>query len=131
MRKVLACVAVLLFACAVVVMAEEAAKAKGAECFVCAKCAKVAVKATKCCEQDMAAMKVLEVKEGKATVCACAAGCAKCKGIDPAVGTKCECGKDVRMVDLTGKFVCADGKCLAIGDAAGKCGCGKDMVQVK
>ena len=105
MKKVVVGLVAVVFAFALVAMAQEAAPAKKAE----------------------AAKKVLVIKDGVATVCACAADC-KCKiGEDP---TKCSCGKAIEKVDLKGKFVCE--KCCVVADKAGKCEtCKADLVEVK
>jgi len=101
---------------------------KDVACFICEKCAKVELKAAKCCGADMTALKVLEIKAGKANCCTCKADC-KCK-MNPDDPYQCSCGKDVREVSVGGKFACADGKCLALSAEAGTCACGKKMVQV-
>jgi hypothetical protein len=74
---------------------------------------------------------VLAVKDGKAQCCACPKDC-KCTVKEG--DTKCSCGKDVQSCDLKGKFVCdcgADCTCNRIAAKPGKCGCGKEMKEVK
>jgi hypothetical protein len=63
--------------------------------YACQGCQAVDVKVGKCgkCKTDLSAMHVLALKEGKVSLCACAAGC-KCaiKADDP---KQCSCGKAV------------------------------------
>jgi hypothetical protein len=74
---------------------KPAACKAGDTAYACTHCAVVDVKAGKCekCKAELAAMHVLALKEGKVSLCACAAGC-KCtsKADDP---KQCSCGKAV------------------------------------
>ena len=100
-------------------------------CYACPMCHELALEPGKCpkCGADMAAMRVLAVKDGTASLCACGADC-KCTM--PAEGLKCSCGKDITTVSLKGKYVCSgDGGCPMISDKPGKCACGKDLKLVE
>ncbi len=142
MKKVLLMALVVAVAAVFTVRAEDAAATPAkaevkAACTSCAGC-----KATK----DCAACKegggmcatcmgkkchVLAIKDGKVQCCPCPKDC-KCTVKEGE--TKCSCGKDVKTVDLKGKFVCgcaAGCSCNQISAKPGKCGCGKDMTEVK
>ena len=132
MKKLMAGLVVLSFACVITVFAEEAAVEKAAApakeavakvapstVYVCAKCDTCAMKEGKCakCGADMAKMNVVSVKDGTAMVAAPGAE-----------------AKDAVKVSLKGMYVCgcgADCKCNVISDKEGKCGCGKDMKKVE
>lgn len=75
-------------------------KCKVMSLYACAKCATVAKEAGKCskCAAEMAAMRVLECKDGAAKLCPCASDC-KCT-IDAKDATKCSCGKDLVAVSV-------------------------------
>jgi hypothetical protein len=131
MKKVLLVAMLATFATVTAVFAQEAAVEKKAEktsvVYSCDKCQKVALKSGKCCEQDMTANKVLAVKDGNASCCACAGDC-KCT-LKEGDATKCSCGKDVKKVSLKG-MCCCDKDCV-IADKEGKCPvCGGDLKAV-
>jgi hypothetical protein len=141
MRKLLFALALMAMGGIVTVIAEEAAKApaeaaKAAPCcFACKMCKTMATEPGKCpkCNMDMAKMHVLKVKDGKAYCCPCGADCT-CTLKEGSDMKQCSCGKDVVAVNLKGKFVCGcepECKCNTISDKAGKCGCGKEMKEVK
>ncbi|MBM4143913.1 MAG: hypothetical protein FJ225_10045 [Lentisphaerae bacterium] len=77
----------------------EASCKAGDTVYACLTCSVVNTKAGKCakCGADMKAMRVLAVKDGKASLCPCEAGC-KCtvKADDP---KQCSCGKPVTTLD--------------------------------
>jgi len=128
MKKVLLAAVLAMFATATVVCAQEAAEkkveSKTSTVYTCDKCGKAALTAGKCCDQDMAAMKVLAVKDGSAVCCACAGDC-KC-ALKEGDATKCACDKDIKKVSLKGMFCCD--KCCVISDKEGKCAvCGGDL----
>jgi hypothetical protein len=99
--------------------------------YACPDCHTVAMAAGKCkgCDKEMVKSRVLEVKNGEATICGCDSDC-KCDAKSVKDG-KCSCGKDVGKVSLKGMFVCPEG-CPAISDKPGNCqGCGKEMKKVE
>ncbi len=132
MKKVLLVAVLAAFTSAVSVFAEEAvvekkAESKASTVYVCDKCQKTALTAGKCDDKDMAAKKVIAIKDGSASCCDCAAGC-KCT-LKEGDATKCSCGKDVKKVSLKGMCVCE--KCCVVADKEGKCTvCGGDLKAV-
>lgn len=95
--------------------------------YVCPDCEMMAMKAGKCamCGKDMMPSHVLGIKDGKAMVCGCGAGC-NCDAKSMKDG-KCGCGKDVGKASLKGLYVCPAG-CPVFSDKPGNCGgCGKMM----
>jgi len=143
MKKLLSVLALIIAGSIMVCLAAEPAapaKAPAATkqvmpCYVCTMCKTMAMEPGKCpnCGMDMAAMHMLNVKDGMAYCCSCAADC-KCTMKEGADTKKCSCGKDVAPVSLKGKYVCGCGpdcKCNTVSDKPGKCQCGEDMKKVK
>ena len=123
MKRLLATLMAVVFACAWAARAQEACPAAAAgSC--CAVAAVAAEKPAACpCNAH-----VLAIKDNKAISCACGKECQKCTLSDD--GKQCSCGKPVQTYDLTGKFVCAACKCVAPKE--GKCPkCGKDLAKVE
>lgn len=102
--------------------------------YTCSLCDTMAMKAGKCsmCGMDMKESHVLGMKDGKAMLCDCAAGCAcDAKGVKEG---KCSCGKEVKTMTPKGMYVCAcaGGKCCAtMSDKPGKCACGMELKKVE
>ncbi|MBI5190148.1 MAG: hypothetical protein HZA22_05695 [Nitrospirae bacterium] len=100
----------------------------GADC----DCNSMSSEPGKCaCNKDMVQMRLIAIDGKTAKFCPCGASCECGKNADP---SKCGCGKDVKAVDITGKYACACGadcECGMISDKPGKCGCGKDMKLVE
>jgi hypothetical protein len=142
MRRLLFALAFVAVGGIVTAIAEEAAKAPAEAtakqtngCFVCKMCKTMATEAAKCpkCKMDMAKMHILKVKDGMAYCCSCGADCT-CTLKEGTDLKQCTCGKDVVAVSLKGKYVCGcepDCKCNVVSDKPGKCGCGKEMKEVK
>jgi len=132
MKKVLLIAVLATFATATALFAQEAVEKKAESkattvVYTCDKCQKVALTAGKCCDQDMAAMKVLAVKDGCASCCACA-DC-KCTALKEGDAAKCACDKEVKKISLKG--MCCCDKDTVISDKEGKCPvCGGDLKAV-
>ncbi len=106
-------------------------KAAMTQCvYACPDCETMTLKAGKCekCGKDMVQRHMLGIKDGKAMLCDCAAGC-KCDAKGMKDG-KCACGKEVKMVSCKGLYVCPMG-CPEISDKAGKCACGMETKKVE
>ena len=122
---------------ALTLYAEDQSEAKAPvtqSAYVCPDCHTMAMMAGKCekCGKDMVQSHVLGVKDGKAMMCGCEAGC-KCNAAGVKDG-KCGCGKDVQKASLKGMYMCAcaGGKCCtSISDKPGKCSCGMEMKKVE
>lgn len=102
-------------------------KATMTQCvYVCTNCETMALKAGKCekCGKEMVQKHLLGVKDGKAMLCNCSAGC-KCDAKGMKDG-KCACGKAVKMVSCKGLYCCDKG-CPVISETPGKCACGMEM----
>jgi hypothetical protein len=111
--------------------AKTEARAACSACKGCTACAACTSAGGMCATCTMRKCHVLAIKDGKAQCCACPKDC-KCTIKDG--DTKCSCGKDVTTCDLKGKFVCdraAGCTCNRIAAKPGKCGCGKEMKEVK
>ena len=140
MKKVLLMAMVVAVAAVFTVRAEDAAASAPAKpeakaacaatkgCPACAACKETGGVCAKCMTKKC---HVLAIKDGKAQCCACPKDC-KCTVKEGE--TKCSCGKDVMTCDLKGKYVCgcaAGCTCNQISSKPGKCGCGKEMKEVK
>ena len=128
-------IAVVLFMTAMAVLG--AAQEKSKVYYVCnckddCQCNTIAKAPGKCpCGEELVAMHLLAIENGKAVFCRCGADCTCERSKDDP--EKCACGKPVKYVSLKGKYVCACGeacKCGAISDKPGKCACGTEMKQV-
>jgi hypothetical protein len=119
------CVAAALVAAAVAQdKPAEATKpaevAKPAPCYVCGHCKTAEAAAGKCkCGVDLKAMNCISVKDGKALVCSCEAGC-KCTVKEG--DTKCSCGKDVIAVKCLAGAACPAAKAVE-APVQGGCHC--------
>ena len=114
--------------------AAEKPAATAQSVYVCPDCHTMAMKAGKCsmCGKEMVEKHMLGMKDGKAVVCDCHAGC-KCDVAGMKDG-KCGCGKVVQTMSAKGMYVCAceGGKCCtAVSDKPGKCACGAEMKKVE
>lgn len=95
--------------------------------YVCPACDLMAMKAGACekCGKELVQKHVLGcVKDGKATLCDCAAGCA-CDATTVKDG-KCACGMAVKTMSCKGMYCCPMG-CMSPSDKPGKCACGMDL----
>ena len=116
------------------VPAAEKKEAVAQAVYVCPSCETMAMNAGKCekCQKDLVQKHLLGIKDGKAMLCDCSAGCA-CDSKTMKDG-KCACGKEVKTMSCKGMYACAcaGGKCCStMSDKPGKCACGMDMKKVE
>jgi hypothetical protein len=108
----------------------EKMKAMTQSVYVCPECHVMALEAGQCsmCGKDLQEMHLLGIKNGKALLCSCPAGC-KCDAAGMKDG-KCACGKEVKKMSAKGMYVCPKG-CPEISAKPGVCLCGEKMKKVK
>lgn len=87
-------------------------------------CNTIFEKPGKCiCGRELIPMRILKIEGNKSYFCRCSAECTCKLNLEDPV--KCTCGKPVKVIDLTGKYVCTC--CSVISDKPGKCICGKEL----
>lgn len=79
------------------------------------------------CGRDLVPVHILKIKGNKGYFCSCGPDCS-CK-LDSQYPTKCTCGNPIKVVDLTGKYVCEC--CNVISSTPGRCACGKELEKLK
>lgn len=90
-------------------------------------CNTLSDKPGKCtCGRELIPVRILKIEGNKGYFCSCGPDCA-CK-LDPKNPTKCTCGKPVRVIDLSGKYVCKC--CNVISEKPGKCICGNELEKI-
>ena len=94
-------------------------------------CKAASAKPGKCgCGKELVAHTVIELSGNIAKICGCGDGC-DCGKSDAKDATKCNCGKDLKTVDLTGTGLyacdCGPTYCRVVSDKPGDCNCGKAL----
>ena len=87
-------------------------------------CNTLSDKPGKCiCGRELVPMPILKIEGNKGYFCSCSPDCA-CK-FNPKDPTRCTCGNLIKVIDLTGKYICEC--CNVISDKSGECVCGREL----
>ncbi len=79
------------------------------------------------CGRELVPARLLKIDGNKGYFCRCGAECS-CK-LDSEDLTKCSCGNQVSVIDLSGKYVCSC--CNIISEKPSRCFCGKELEKLE